>query len=109
MKLTNDDLINNQTIRYFVINALVGKYKRDDFAEWHEKNLKDNKKIDVKLIINDKEFPLEETLQFIVDQFEEQVRKKAENLISDKLSQKILPIVNLMEELELKLQRELNN
>jgi hypothetical protein len=87
---------------YCLINAATHKYKGKEFLPQVDGGL------EIQFIVNGVELPLHETFKDIEDQIDEAVRKKALELLEDKLSDLESLVYQINEELKKKAKERLN-
>ncbi|MGR6760379.1 hypothetical protein ACU1JV_00855 [Paenibacillus sp. T2-29] len=94
---------------YFIIEALSAVGKNSPL---YQKGY-DPSSMEAKLIINGAELPLVKVFEYIGEQFEDMVKKRAEEMIEDKLDNDFMDslrsISRLTDELEDKLKIKINN
>lgn len=103
MKFKLKDLIYNQND---IVGHLFLHTINSDFAERHSaknNNELETKEIDIKLLINDEEFDIREWLESFRENFFKYIKIKAQELLAERLSDKVDDISNELEILRTKI------
>lgn len=103
MKFRLKDLIYNHND---IVGHLFLHTINSDFAEKHSPKNKDEfetKEIDIKLLINDEEFDIREWLESFRENYFKYVKNKAQELLAERLSEKVDDISNELEILRSKI------